>query len=80
MIGGRLNFEASLPETSVGDCCLNSQVVFLLKESLLPAYTLTYLDDGENFSPRPVAMKRSSTPPQRIVTTRKQLDTSQLHS
>ena len=33
-----------LSETSVGDRYLNSQVVILLKESLLPAYTLTYLD------------------------------------
>ena len=46
----------------------------------MAAYALTYLGGGENLSPRPVAMKISTTPPQRIAPTRKQLDTSQLHS
>jgi hypothetical protein len=89
VIGGRLNFEAAtttltmtrrcLSETSVGDRYLNSQIIILPKESRLPAYTLTYLDDGGKFSPPLVAMETSTTP-QRIVITRKQLDTSQLHS
>jgi hypothetical protein len=90
VIGGRLNFEAAtttltmtrrcLSETSVGDRYLNSQIIILPKESRLPAYTLTHLDDGGNFSPPPVAVETSTAAPQRIVITRKQLDTSQLHS